>query len=181
MNKKNNKGFVSEFREFITRGNVIDLAVGVIIGAAFTAIVNSLVDNILNPIIGYFIGGVDFTDLKVVLPQVIPGTNQAEIQYGTFIQQVFNFLIIALVIFCMIKFLNRIHRKKDEAAEETPAEPEISAELQMLTEIRDLLKANNLQTKAGISDVSFSVEKDETPIGSDKADTVGELPDTEKA
>ena len=79
MKKNDKKGFVTEFKEFITRGNVIDMAVGVIIGTAFTAIVTSLVTNIFNPIIGYLIGGVDFTDLKVTLPQVIHGTQQAEI------------------------------------------------------------------------------------------------------
>ena len=152
MKKSDKKGFVAEFKEFITRGNVIDMAVGVIIGTAFTAIVTSLVTNIFNPIVGYLIGGVDFTDLKVVLPQVIPGTQQATIEYGTFIQQVFNFLITAFVVFCMIKFLNHFHRKKDEVQEEAPAEPEISLELQMLTEIRDLLKENSPKAEASPED-----------------------------
>ena len=176
MKKDDKKGFVTEFKEFITRGNVIDMAVGVIIGTAFTAIVTSLVTNIFNPIIGYLIGGVDFTDLKVILPQVIPGTQQAEIEYGTFIQQVFNFLITAFVVFCMIKFLSHFHRKKDAEQEEAPAEPEISPELQMLTEIRDLLKANNLNAEAAPEATS----EDAAPIPADQTDCTDSIRTDEK-
>lgn len=172
MKKNDKKGFVTEFKEFITRGNVIDMAVGVIIGTAFTAIVTSLVTNIFNPIIGYLIGGVDFTDLKVTLPQVIPGTQQAEIEYGTFIQQVFNFLITAFVVFCMIKLLSHFHRKKDEEQEEAPTEPEISPELQMLTEIRDLLKANSLNAEA--------IPEDNVPASADQIDPTDSIHDVSK-
>ena len=157
MNKNGKKGFRAEFREFIAKGNVIDMAVGVIVGSAFTAIVTSLVDNIFNPIIGYFIGGVDFTDFKIELPQVIPGTSQATVYYGSFLQQVINFLIIAFVVFCMVKLINRFRRKEEKTAE-APEEPTVSAELQTLTEIRDLLKANavhiSAQEKASGSDTA---------------------------
>ena len=137
MKKDGKKGFTAEFKEFITRGNVVDMAVGVIVGSAFTAIVTSLVDNIFNPVIGYFIGGVNFTDLSITLPRMIPGADPVTVNYGAFIQQVVNF-----VVFCMVRLINRLRRKKDEskAEEKAAAEPEISPEVRMLTEIRDILK-----------------------------------------
>ena len=130
------KGFIAEFKEFISRGNVIDLAVGVIIGTAFTAIVNSLVDDIVMPIIGYLIGGVSFESFKATLP-AIAGNDPAVIAYGAFIQAVINFLLIALVVFCVIKAINKVQKKKEEEPAEEPAPSE---ELKTLTEIRDLLK-----------------------------------------
>ena len=130
------KGFIAEFKEFISRGNVIDLAVGVIIGTAFTAIVNSLVDDIVMPIIGYLIGGVSFESFKATLP-AIAGNDPAVIAYGAFIQAVINFLLIALVVFCVIKAINKMQKKKEEEPAEEPAPSE---ELKTLTEIRDLLK-----------------------------------------
>ena len=135
MKKDGKKGFTAEFKEFITRGNVVDMAVGVIV-------VTSLVDNIFNPVIGYFIGGVNFTDLSITLPRMIPGADPVTVNYGAFIQQVVNFLIIAFVVFCMVRLINRLRRKKDEskAEEKAAAEPEISPEVRMLTEIRDILK-----------------------------------------
>lgn len=138
MSKK--KGFIAEFKEFISRGNVIDMAVGVIVGTAFTAIVNSLVNDIVMPLIGYLIGGVSFESFKVTLPAVIDGMEPAVIAYGSFIQVVFNFLLISLVIFTVVKGINKLH-KKEESAEEEPAPAEPSEELKTLTEIRDLLKA----------------------------------------
>lgn len=138
MSKK--KGFIAEFKEFISRGNVIDMAVGVIVGTAFTAIVNSLVNDIVMPLIGYLIGGVSFESFKVTLPAVIDGMEPAVIAYGSFIQVVFNFLLISLVIFTVVKGINKLH-KKEEPAEEEPAPAEPSEELKTLTEIRDLLKA----------------------------------------
>ncbi len=120
---------IKEFREFIMRGNVIDLAVAVIIGAAFTAIVNSLVDDIIMPIIGAIIGGVDFTSLAITV-------GEATITYGNFIQAVINFLLIALVLFLLIRAINRVSRKKEEP--EAPAEP--TTEERLLMEIRDLLR-----------------------------------------
>lgn len=122
---------LKEFRDFITRGNVIDLAVAVILGAAFTAIVNSLVNDIVMPIIGALMGGVDFTTLVIQV-------GDASIAYGNFIQAIINFLLIALVLFLIIRSINRMSRKK----EETPAAPpEPTAEEKLLGEIRDLLRA----------------------------------------
>lgn len=123
------KKFVNEFKQFISRGNVMDMAVGVIIGGAFSAITTSLINDIIMPILGIFTGSISFAALSVTI-------NGAEIAYGNFIQAVLNFLVMALVVFCMIKALNRFHRKK-----ETPAEPpEPSNEEKLLAEIRDLLK-----------------------------------------
>jgi large conductance mechanosensitive channel len=132
------KKFISEFKEFISRGNVIDLAVGIIIGSAFTSIVNSLVNQVIMPAIGFIIGKIDFTGLKFP-PDAAEG--EAAIMYGAFIQQVINFLIIAFVVFCMVKMINKLKRiKAEEAKEKVEETPPPSAELQMLTEIRDLFK-----------------------------------------
>ena len=120
---------IKEFREFIMRGNVMDLAVAVIIGAAFTAIVNSLVDDIIMPIIGIILGGVDFTSLVITV-------GNATITYGNFIQAIINFLLIALVLFLIIRSINRMSRKKVEA----PTPPAPTVEEKLLTEIRDLLR-----------------------------------------
>ncbi len=124
------KGFIKEFKEFISRGSVIDLAVAVVIGGAFTKIVNSLVDDIIMPIIGVIIGGINFENLMLTV-----GT--AEIKYGMFIQAVVNFLLIALVIFTIIKAINKFKKKEEEKPEE-PAAP--SEDIVLLTEIRDLLR-----------------------------------------
>ncbi|MBQ8670067.1 MAG: large-conductance mechanosensitive channel protein MscL [Oscillospiraceae bacterium] len=131
------KGFFAEFKEFISRGNVIDLAVGVIIGGAFTSIVNSLVKDVIMPFIGWIFGGIDFTSLKYV---ITPGTEEipeAAIYYGNFIQNVVNFLLVAFTIFCMVRLINKFRRKKEEAPKAPPAP---SKEEVLLTEIRDLLK-----------------------------------------
>jgi large conductance mechanosensitive channel len=135
--------FLNEFKEFAVRGNVIDMAVGVIIGGAFGKIVSSIVDDILMPPIGWLIGGVNFSDLKVTLPAVeIPGVEKmasATINYGNFIQNLIDFLIIALCVFLLVKGINKLTKKKQEAPKpETPPEP--SNEEKLLTEIRDLLK-----------------------------------------
>ena len=125
---------LKEFREFISRGNVIDLAVAVIIGAAFTAIVKSLVDDIIMPLIGVLMGGIDFTTLTIQV-------GEATIAYGNFIQAIINFVIIALVIFLIVRSINKMQErtaKKEEAAKSEPPAP--SAEEKLLTEIRDLLK-----------------------------------------
>jgi large conductance mechanosensitive channel len=133
--------FISEFKEFISRGNVIDLAVGIIIGSAFTAIVTSLVNQVITPAIGFLIGGLDFKDLFKIPLKAAEGKNpEVAIYFGAFIQQCINFLIIAFVVFCMVKILNRLKRKKVEVVEVKAVEPAPTAELQMLTEIRDLLK-----------------------------------------
>lgn len=129
-------GMLTEFKEFAMRGNVIDLAVGVVIGAAFGKVVTSLVDQIIMPPIGLATGGVDFNNLKWVLKPADPANKVAEvaIQYGAFINTVITFLIIALAIFLMVKAINRISRKPEAA----PAAP--PADVVLLTEIRDLLR-----------------------------------------
>jgi len=125
------KKIIKEFKEFISRGNVVDLAVGVIIGGAFGKIVTSLVNDILMPLIGIILGGLDFTNLKLTI-------KDASISYGLFLQNVLDFLIVSLCIFIMIKFINRFSKKKE--IEEIKEEPKKSEEVLLLEEIRDLLK-----------------------------------------
>ena len=131
-------GIFSEFREFIARGNVIDLAVGVIIGASFNKIVDSLVNQVVMPPIGLLTGGMDFSKLEWVLRADDPATKASElvaIQYGAFVNTLIQFLIVAWVIFLLVKGVNTLRRKQEEA----PAAPTPSEAL--LTEIRDLLKS----------------------------------------
>lgn len=136
-------GLLKEFKEFATRGNVVDLAVGIIIGGAFGKIVSSLVADIIMPPIGLLIGGVRFTDLKLWLRDAVVDSSgkvireAVTINIGNFIQSVFDFLIIAGAIFVIIKIMNRLNRKKTA---EPSAPPVPSVEVQLLTEIRDLLK-----------------------------------------
>ena len=125
-----------EFKAFVMRGNVVDLAVGVIIGGAFGKIVTSLVNDIFMPIIGMILGNVDFTSLEIKLGEPVEGAEQAAIRYGMFIQEIVNFLIIALCIFMVIKVINKMQKKKEEAP--APA-PEPTKEEVLLTEIRDAL------------------------------------------
>ena len=125
-----------EFKAFVMRGNVLDLAVGVIIGGAFGKIVTSLVNDIFMPIIGMIIGNVDFSSLEIKLGESVEGAEQAAIRYGMFIQEIVNFLIIALCIFMVIKVVNKLQKKKEEAP--APA-PEPTKEEVLLTEIRDAL------------------------------------------
>ena len=127
-------GFVKEFKEFAMKGNVMDMAVGVIIGGAFGKIVSSLVDDVLMPAIGMLTGNVDFTGLAL---KIGDGEGAAVLKYGTFIQNIIDFLIIALCIFLMIKGMNKLTKKKEE---EPAPEPEPSNEEKLLGEIRDLLK-----------------------------------------
>ena len=127
---------VDEFKAFVMRGNVVDMAVGVIIGAAFGKIVTSLVNDIFMPIIGMIIGNVDFTSLEIKIGEPVEGAEQAAIKYGMFIQEVVNFLIIALCIFMFIKLIAKMKKKKEE--EPAPA-PEPTKEEVLLTEIRDAL------------------------------------------
>ena len=115
--REKDSGFRKEFIEFINRGSVVDLAVGVAVGGAFTAIVKSLVNDIVMPIVGLIGGGVDFTDLKLVIPNFFGGDTEAVIAYGNFIQNVVEFLIIAWVIFLIIKAMNRLNRRRDKKAE----------------------------------------------------------------
>ena len=131
--------FIKEFKEFAMRGSVVDLAVGMVIGAAFGKIVTSLVDDIIMPAVGYFTGGVDFSDMKIILEPADEANEIAEvaINYGFFINVIIQFIIIAFCIFLVIKLINQLKRKEEEAPEE-PAAP--SNEEQLLSEIRDLLK-----------------------------------------
>ncbi|MBR0480075.1 large conductance mechanosensitive channel protein MscL [Candidatus Saccharibacteria bacterium] len=110
---KENSKFTKEFIEFINRGSVVDLAVGVAVGGAFTTIVNSLVNDIVMPVVGLIAGGVDFTGLAIRIPNFFGTGDEAVIKYGSFIQNVIQFLIIAWVIFLIVKAMNRINRKKD--------------------------------------------------------------------
>jgi len=149
--KKNN--ILTEFKTFITKGNVIDLAVGVIIGGAFGKIVSSLVNDIIMPLIGLLMGKVNFKDLKWVLATDAEGVVTSSVNYGTFIQVIIDFLIIGLCIFLIIKGINamkakaeaiRERKNKEEAPAPAPtAPPAPSKEEVLLAEIRDLLKANN--------------------------------------
>ena len=127
---------LKEFREFAVKGNVVDMAVGVIIGGAFGKIVSSLVSDVIMPPIGWLIGGVDFKDLAIEIAPAKEGAEAVMLKYGAFIQNVFDFIIIAFAIFMMVKALNKLkkERPKEEAA------PEPSAEEKLLAEIRDLLK-----------------------------------------
>ena len=125
--------FIKEFKEFAMKGNVMDMAVGVIIGGAFGKIVSSLVDNILMPIIGVLTGGLDFSKLSIMV-------GDAKVNYGLFVQNVIDFLIIAFCIFLMIKGMNKLSRKKEEPAPAPEPAPEPTAEEKLLAEISDLLK-----------------------------------------
>ncbi len=125
------KRFLEEFKTFAMRGNVMDLAVGVIVGGAFSAITTSLINDIIMPVVGIFVSEASFADLSVTI-------GGAQITYGNFIQAVVNFLIMAFVVFCMVKAVNRVARKKEAAPPPPPPEP--SNEEKLLTEIRDLLK-----------------------------------------
>ena len=126
------KKFLEEFKAFAMRGNVMDLAVGVIVGGAFSSITNSLINDIIMPIVGIFVGEASFANLQIQV-------GGAVITYGNFIQAVLNFLILAFVVFCMVKTVNRLTNKK-EAPKAAAAPPAPSAEAKLLTEIRDLLK-----------------------------------------
>ena len=128
--------FIDEFKEFAFKGNVMDMAVGVIIGGAFGKIVSSLVDDVLMPLIGMVTGNVDFTNLAF---QIGEGEGAAVLKYGNFIQNTVDFLIVAFCIFLMLKGINKLNRKKEEAPAE-PAAPAGPTQEELLAEIRDLLK-----------------------------------------
>lgn len=143
---KKSNGFIAEFKTFIARGNVMDMAVGVIIGGAFGKISTSLVNDIIMPLISMLTGGISFDDWKIVLKEAVLDASGAEVSaavsvnYGTFLATILDFLIIAFAVFCVIKAINSFHRKKEEAPAEPPAPPAPSNEEVLLTEIRDLLK-----------------------------------------
>jgi large conductance mechanosensitive channel len=139
MRKENNMGkLLSEFREFALRGNVMDMAVGIIIGVAFGGVVSSFVGDVLTPPIGLLIGNVDFSDLAVVLRPATEANPAVTVNYGRFLQTLFDFLIVALAIFLVIRVMNRLKRKED--VKEAAAPPPPSGEERLLAEIRDLLK-----------------------------------------
>jgi large conductance mechanosensitive channel len=128
---------IQEFKEFAIKGNVVDMAVGVVIGAGFGKIVTSLVADIITPVLGVLVGGVNFTNLKVTLKGAVGDKPAVTWNYGSFIQAVFDFLIIAWAIFVLVKLANQLKREEPKAP---PAPPAPSPEVQLLTEIRDTLK-----------------------------------------
>ncbi len=138
MAKNGKKGFWGEFKEFIARGNVVDMAVGVIIGGAFKAIADSLVNDVIMPLVSVLTGGVDFSAWKWVLVAAQGEKPEVAVNFGALLSAIVSFIIVAFAIFCMVKALNKLHRKKEEEAPAAPAEP--SNEEKLLTEIRDLLK-----------------------------------------
>ena len=161
MEKKKQSGFFEEFKTFIARGNVLDLAVGVIIGGAFGTITTSLTSDVIMPVVSIFLGGIDFSEMKVMLPNLFGVVSETPntLNYGNFINAVINFLILAFVVFCIVKFFNAAHDKaeaaKKKAAAEEAAEAEAAAaeeapapsETELLAEIRDLLKAQAGRTE----------------------------------
>ena len=139
---------LSEFKDFIAKGNVMDMAVGIIIGAAFTAIVSSMVDDLLNPIIGLFLGGIDFSSMYIVLSGDVPeGTGleaaresgAAIFAYGAFIMAVINFLIIAFVVFMLVRYVNKVKAMAEKPEDVAPEADTGPSELDVLLEIRDSL------------------------------------------
>ena len=144
------KKFFNEFKTFAMRGNVIDLAVGVVIGGAFGKITTSIVNDIIMPFISMLTGGINFSEWKWVLKEavanaegVVDPATEVAIKYGNTIAIILDFIIIAFAVFCMVKAINGLHRKKEEPAPEPAPEPEPSAEEKLLGEIRDLLKEKN--------------------------------------
>ena len=141
--EKEATGFINDFKQFVMRGNVVDMAVGIIMGGAFGKIVSSLVSDVIMPFVGLLLGGVNFMELKFTLNKAVIGdagevvTPAVTLNYGNFIQATVDFLIIAFAIFMMIKLIGKLQRKKEELPA-APAAP--SEEVQLLTQIRDLLK-----------------------------------------
>lgn len=140
------KKFIAEFKEFISRGNVLDMAVGIVMGTAFTNIINALVKNIIMPLIGIITGKVNLSALKWVITPASEGVEELAVSYGMFLQAILDFLIIAFAIFCVIKVINTMRAKLERKKEEEEKEEEKAAEPTqteiLLTEIRDLLKEN---------------------------------------
>ena len=133
---------MKEFKEFIAQGNVMDAAIGFVLGLAFKAIVDSVVNDILMPIVGYLTAGIDFAHLKIVLKQVVPDVSEeVAITYGQLIQSIITFLIVAFFLFLVVRTLNKLRRKKEEEAEEVVEEP-TESELDLLKDIRELLSSD---------------------------------------
>ena len=131
--KEKSNGFIGEFKEFIARGNVMVMAVGVFIGGAFSAITTSLINDIIMPLLGILTGSISFAELSVTI-------GGAVVTYGNFVQAILNFLVMAFVVFCLVKAMNSFHKKAEEAPAAPEPEPEPSNEEKLLAEIRDLLK-----------------------------------------
>ena len=156
MEKEKKKGFFGEFKEFIMRGNVLDMAVGVIIATAFGAITSTLINNVLMPLIGYIFGGIDLATLNITLKKAVVDAEGVEtapavvVGIGTFISAIINFIIVALIVFCIVKAFNRVRNLKkkeeeaeEEAKEEAPAEPTVEEKtLETLNQIKELLEKN---------------------------------------
>ena len=144
--KKNSRGFIGEFKEFINKGSVMDLAIGVVVGGAFTTIVNSLVNDIIMPLVSLVAGGVDFTNLSITIDNFFGTSDKAVIAYGNFIQNIVNFILIAFCVFLVVKAMNTMREKAEklkkskENKEETKEEEKIDEQLVLLREIRDSLK-----------------------------------------
>lgn len=136
-------GMMKEFKEFAMRGNVIDLAVGVVIGGAFGKIVSSLVADIIMPLLGLLTGGVNFAKLAITLSAASEGKPAVLLSYGKFIQSILDFVIIAFAIFVMVRWINQLSRKQEAEAAPPPPPPEPSTEEKLLAEIRDLLKTRS--------------------------------------
>ena len=162
------KSFFNEFKKFAMRGNVMDMAVGMIVGAAFTAIVTSLVNNILMPALGMITGQIDFSDLKIILQAAVKDeageiiTPEVAIGYGAFINSVISFLLIALSIFILIKVIGSFKRKKKEEPKEE--EPKPDPQIELLTEIRDLLKNGGAVAEETESEEATEEEKEEETV-----------------
>ncbi len=159
------KGVVGEFKEFISKGNVLDMAVGLIVGSAFTAIVNSLVDDILMPVIGTVLVGINFSSLGIT----IPWGNHPFIAIGSFLNTIITFLLTALCVFLIVKTMNMFRRKQ----EEKPAPPKPSKEEQLLTEIRDLLAAQQIDLVIKLEDWKKENEYDRLGLEDEYAEFLG--------
>lgn len=141
MPEKKKSKIINEFKAFALRGNVIDLAVGVIVGGAFSKITSSLVSDVITPIIGMFLGGINFESITITLPALFQKESEAVINLGTFIGTVIDFFILAVIVFIIVKLINKLKRKAEKSAEPEPVKPsEPPIEVLLLTEIRDLLK-----------------------------------------
>ena len=161
--------FITEFKDFISKGNVMDMAVGMIVGAAFTPIVTSLVNNILMPALGMITGQIDFSDLKIILQAAVKDeageiiTPEVAIGYGAFINSVISFLLIALSVFILIKVIGSFKRKKKEEPKEEE-EPKPDPQIELLTEIRDLLKNGGAVAEETESEEATEEEKEEETV-----------------
>ena len=136
------KSFFHEFKTFAVKGNMLDMAVGMIVGGAFTALVTSIVTHLATPLIGVFIG-VDFSEWNIILPRLYGNAEPGTLAIGKFLNSIISFVVVAFIVFLFVKALNAFHKKENESPPEPPEPPKPSAEAVLLTEIRDLLKEKN--------------------------------------